>query len=73
MPPRGLSDTLKAQIIEGRHQGLSMTEIARQLKLTKGQVAGVLFRAHETKPKRTLTEAETARWRDIHSRSRNGD
>lgn len=73
MPRKGLSDEVKAEVIRLRRSGLSMTKTARQLGITRGQVAGVLFRAHETKPKRTLTEAEIARWRGIHSRSRNGD
>lgn len=45
MKPRGLSDEIKAQICQLFLDGASYKQIASGLKLTKGQVAGVLFRA----------------------------
>lgn len=50
---RGLTDTTKAMIVVMRKHGLSYRVIGRELKITKGQVAGVLWRANLCKPKET--------------------
>jgi DNA-directed RNA polymerase specialized sigma24 family protein len=58
MTPRGLSTTLQQAIIRLRDEGFSYTGVARQLRLTKGQVAGVLFRAGKTRKKKSATADE---------------
>lgn len=45
MPPKGLSDSTKQAICMLFKQGDSYKGIARKLLVTKGQVAGVLWRA----------------------------
>lgn len=46
-----ITTALKLQIIEFRKKGYSMKQTAKLLGLTKGQVAGVLFRTGNVKKK----------------------
>ena len=49
---RPLPELIQAQIIRLRRRGLTYRAVAWRCKLTKGQVAGVVFRAGLCKPSR---------------------
>lgn len=53
---RGLFPSVKAKILELKRQGFSMNQIAKELKLTKGQVAGELYRARQRALARGLVD-----------------